>query len=152
MVLISGVGNNLKRKYMKREIKFKAKKFGSKDWIKGSYVHTDVYDFIAQSSSDLEDGFDNKDTFNLTRIIPNTLCQYTGFKDKNGVEIYEGDVFLISKDYYGIVSFDKKKALFYVLISSQNDKFEDNEDLLYMAERYCVNEYFHDQNNPQKVW
>lgn len=66
---------------MNREIKFKGKRIDNDKWMVGDLNH-------------LVDGMyiSNDHGSNMARVYPDTVGQYTGLKDKNGKEIYNGDI------------------------------------------------------------
>ena len=133
---------------MKREILFRGKLEYNGKWIYGDllqYENGDVAIFGEKLSSF---GYECTEMSKRDRVIPDTIGQYTWLKDKNGKNIFEGDIVIIGEKL-------KTKVVYYDGAFRMQSEFSptptDTTDMGYMMREFSVRIIGNIHDNPELI-
>ncbi|MBW4723702.1 YopX family protein [Prevotella melaninogenica] len=133
---------------MSREILFRGKSIGMDIWLYGKLFN---YGLTAPSNVPCISvcvPTSWKEAYNFYRVHPNTIGQYTGLKDKNGVKIFEGDVVIIGEKL-------KAKVIYYDGAFRMQSEFSptliDTTDMGYMMREFSVRIIGNVHDNPELI-
>ena len=74
-----------------REILFRGKRTDNGEWVEGDLLHYESGE-MAICKGFSKYGYEATEIIGRYKVIPETVGQFTGLTDKNGVRIFEGDI------------------------------------------------------------
>ena len=97
------------------DIKFKAKRLDNGEWVKGDLVHSTSYVGISYPSDEFSD------VPIVHRVDPETVCQFTGFTDCKGKELFEHDlIHIVGSNYAAEVIWSEGRYVFMVVCENKH--------------------------------
>ena len=134
---------------MDREILFRGRDYMGK-WHFGNLLYRKDKSPVPETSQEYEEFYIQEQDFlgEEVEVEPSTIGQYTGLKDCNGKEIYEGDIVLIGEKL-------KAKVIYYDGAFRMQSEFSptpiDTTDMGYMMREFSVRVIGNIHDNPELI-